>query len=206
MEKRKTVVIILLVLAGVLVGAGILYGKLAENYKPEQLQTQPVNSEEQEVTDTSSTEEFYQETTETTAPEVKLVPDFTAYDTEGNAVKLLSFFGKPIVLNFWASWCGPCKMEMPGFQNQYELQGQNIQFLMVNMTGGRETVESASSFLENQGYTFPALFDIEGSAAYAYNVRSLPTTYFIGADGALVASAVGAISEDTLKQGIEKIQ
>ena len=144
---------------------------------------------------------------ETTAPsQVALAPDFTVYDLEGNPVHLLSYLGKPIVLNFWASWCGPCKMEMPDFQKAFEELDGNVQFLMVNMTdGSRETVETAISFIESQGYTFPVLFDSDMDAAITYNAYSLPTTYFISAEGQVIARASGAISAELLQQGIDMI-
>ena len=143
---------------------------------------------------------------ETTTAQVVLAPDFTVYDLEGNPVHLLSYLGKPIVLNFWASWCGPCKMEMPDFQKAYEELDGSVQFLMVNMTdGSRETVETAISFIESQGYTFPVLFDSDMDAAITYNAYSLPTTYFISAEGQVIARASGAISAELLQQGIDMI-
>ncbi|MDQ9824562.1 TlpA disulfide reductase family protein, partial [Acinetobacter sp. 163] len=87
-----------------------------------------------------------QSTEATEAP--KQAPDFTVYTVDGEAVKLSDYFGKPIVLNFWASWCGPCKMEMPEFNKMAETLDGEVQFLMVNMTdGSRETVETASQYV-----------------------------------------------------------
>ena len=143
---------------------------------------------------------------EETAPADVPAPDFTVVDKDGNPVKLSDFIGKPIVLNFWASWCGPCKMEMPDFDEKAaELEGK-VQFLMVNLTdGAQETVETASAFIESQGYTFPVFYDTDQSAAYAYGVYSIPTTYFIDAEGYGIAYASGAISGDLLQSGIDMI-
>ena len=128
------------------------------------------------------------------------------YDVSGNPVKLSDYFGKPIVLNFWASWCGPCQMEMPDFQEKYETLDGQVQFLMINMTdGSRETVTSASEFIKDQGYTFPVFYDTETDAAAAYRANSLPTTYFIDAKGYVIARATGAVSGDTLQRGIDMI-
>ena len=128
-------------------------------------------------------------------------PDFTVYDKEGNAIRLSDCLGQPVILNFWASWCGPCKGEMPDFQAQYEAIGQNVRFLMVNLTdGAQETVESASGFIAQEGYTFPVYYDTDMSAAMAYSVYSIPATYFIDAEGHIVAQANGALDAETLQK------
>ncbi len=135
---------------------------------------------------------------------VQQAPDFTVTDYDGEEVMLSDYFGKPIVVNFWASWCPPCKAEMPDFEEAYKTHSE-VQFLMVNMTGGRETLESAKEHVESQGYTFTVLFDTEYSAAYAYYVNSLPATYFIDAEGNLVAYATGMLDAETLEKGIAMI-
>ena len=136
-----------------------------------------------------------------------LAPDFTVYDIDGNPVHLSDYLGTPVVLNFWASWCGPCKMEMPDFQEKYEEYGNQIQFLMVNLTSSSsgETVEGASGFIADQGYTFPVFYDTDSDAAATYGIYSIPTTYFIDADGYALAQATGAIDADILQQGLDLI-
>lgn len=132
--------------------------------------------------------------------------DFTVYDADGNSVNLSDFEGKPVVVNFWASWCGPCQMEMPSFEQKYNEYSEEIHFLMVNMTdGGRETVETAKEFMENTEYTFPVYFDTDMDASKTYRVYSLPTTLFIDAEGYGIAQANGALNAEVLQQGIDMI-
>ena len=133
-------------------------------------------------------------------------PDFTVYDAAGKAHKLSDYKGKPVVVNFWASWCGPCKSEMPAFQAMWEQYGDEVEFLMVNLVdNASETVKSAQDFLATTDYTFPVYFDTEQSAAYTYSIYSIPTTIFVDADGNLVNSIKGAMPQATLEQYIQQV-
>ena len=155
-------------------------------------------------TEPDNTENITQ--SETTEPVQYAAPDFTVYDAKGNAVKLSDFIGKPIVLNFWATWCGPCVQELPHFQEKYNKLGEQVQFLMVNLTDGtRETVTGVGEFLQSEGYTFPVFYDTATNAASIYRISSIPTTYFIDKEGYLVAGATGALSQEQLQQGIHMI-
>lgn len=134
------------------------------------------------------------------------IPNFTVLDWNGKEVKLSDFIGKPLVLNFWASWCPPCKNELPDFETACQKYDGDVVFLMVNMTDGdRETVETAKRYVESMGYTFPVYFDTKYEAAYGYGVSSIPQTYFIDADGTIVARATGMISLSQLEEGIGMI-
>lgn len=196
---KKKLFILIFVFVFLIGGAAAAYDGLGRQLEPEAL---TVHKPEKENTPADPQETAGQEETEGIP-----APDFTVYDREGNQVKLSDYYGKPIVLNFWASWCGPCQMEMPDFHEKHQELGEEITFLMVNMTDGAwETVEAASAFVEEKAYAFPVLFDTGMDAAATYGVNSLPTTYFINADGYAIAQAMGAIDGEALQQGIDLIR
>ena len=191
MKQKKTVLVLLLAFVLLLGGAYLLYTRLEGSVNTYQLSAQETRAPD----GTAASE----------TPGPVPAPDFTVYDEAGNEVRLSDYLGKPVVVNFWASWCGPCRMEMPEFQDKHLELGGEVQFLMINMTGGRETVETARDFIAGQGYTFPVLYDTEGDAAVTYGAYALPTTYFIDAEGYAIAQARGAINSETLQAGIDMI-
>ena len=194
MNKKLNVIILAAALACVLLVAGMAYNYLSKDAAPDSLAvvkpTETLSPTEETTSDNNAS----------------LAPDFTVYDLEGKAHKLSDFRGKPVVLNFWASWCGPCKSEMPDFDEAYRQHGGEIHFLMVNLTDGyQETVESASSFVAGSGYSFPVYYDTDMDGAATYGVSSVPVTYFIDDEGYLIAYGRGALTASALNEGIGMI-
>ncbi|MBE5791971.1 MAG: TlpA family protein disulfide reductase [Clostridiales bacterium] len=224
MKNNKSLIAIVLAMVLLLGGASAVYGWLGDSAAPDALvltgsakaedeaaadehnQTKP-NAENagDSVSADHTHEDEHAHDHDHEEDHVHLAPDFTVYDKDGNEVNLSSFFGKPIVLNFWASWCPPCRMEMPDFNEKYLELGDEVHFLMVNMTTGRETKQSAQEFIQEENFSFPIYFDTNQDAAITYSAYSLPTTYFINSEGEAVAQATGAIDIDTLQRGIDMI-
>lgn len=217
MKNKKNVIWVLGAVCAVILFVGVifLYHHLREEYKPDSLTK--VDSGEQsksdEVSDDLGEENRAGDADEETSNEkgsqedasAYIAPDFMVYDTEGNEVKLSDYKGKPVVLNFWATWCYYCKKEMPDFNAVYK-QYPEVQFLMVNATDGiQETEEAARAYVEEQGFEFPVFYDKEQQAVYAYQVSGLPATFFIDASGNLVTYATGMLDKSTLEQGIEML-
>lgn len=134
-------------------------------------------------------------------------PDFTVYDEDMNEVKLSDFEGTPVVLNFWATWCGYCKDEMPYFQKASEnFSEEQVKILMINMTDGRsETKEKAIEYMKNNNYKINLLLDIDQEVANGYRVSWIPRTIFIDKDGYIREDKVGKIDADTLNTMIEEL-
>ena len=176
---------ICLLLVIIVAAAVVLYGKLSKDYGGDNLvQTEP---------DTAEQASEY------------AAPDFTVIDAEGNEVRLSDYRGKPVVLNFWATWCYYCKAEMPDFDKACEMYPE-VQFLMVNATDGvKETVQGAKEYIEQQGFTFDVFFDTEYEAVNAYYVSGLPATFFIDKEGNLVTYGRGMLDFETLQRGIGMI-
>lgn len=179
--KKKNLALagIAVLLVAVLAVAAVLYQKFSGEYAGENL---------------GSTEEAQ-----------LAAPDFTVLDSEGNEVQLSDYVGKPIVLNFWATWCYYCKEEMPDFDKAYEAYPE-VQFLMVNATDGvQETMASAKEYVEQEGFQFDVFFDTNFDAVNAYQVSGFPATFFIDENGNLVTYGRGMLDFETLEKGIQMI-
>jgi len=131
-------------------------------------------------------------------------PDFALIDArdETKIRKLSDYFGTPIVLNWYATWCGPCERELPVFADAQEALGDEVQFIGVNFN---ESAEKAVGMLEEYGADFPALLDRDGRVSDHWRNSGLPATYFIDADGILRRAHRGPLSDEQLVENLATI-
>jgi len=133
-------------------------------------------------------------------------PDFELQNLEGQTVSLSDYRGSPVMLNFWASWCGPCRSEMPFFQQVYEDTEWEAAGLVILGVNIGESPSVAGGFMEDNGFTFPVLLDMTGEVAEMYNTRSIPATFFIDERGIIRHSDVGAFrSKADLEQRLRDL-
>ena len=122
----------------------------------------------------------------------KLAPDFQLESLDGQSVSLSSLQGKPLVLNFWATWCGPCRMEMPFVQGVYvDSKWSDLEVVILAVNVG-ESSSTAQSFMEANKLTFTVLLDTTNEVAMAYNISAIPTTYFVDRNGIIKNIKIGA--------------
>ena len=181
MKSKAKLILLIIVFSAVLFAAAFLYPRLsASYYETEQLVVEQ--------------------------PPIETAPDFEVIDAEGNAVKLSDKFGRPIVVNFWATWCRFCVQEFPEFDACAKEYGDRVEFMMVDLCDGySETVDKAAAFIERLGYTFPVYYDTKLSVPKSYDVSAIPVTVLIDKNGALYKTHIGAMNGATLRAYIEKL-
>lgn len=194
-SNKKLIILVIgfLTFSIFLVTAYLGYGNLASKYGNQNIVSERENSQNQE----SKKDKI----------KVKVkAKDFTVYDENMKEVKLSDYIGTPVVLNFWASWCPPCKEEMPGFNEiSKKYSKEKIVILMINLTDGkRETIDKAQEYIKSNNYDMKVLFDSKLDAANQYNISSIPRTIFIDKDGYIFKdNQAGIISEKELESQIK---
>jgi len=212
MKKYGKLIAMAVILAAILGVAVFAYQKLQAKANLPSLEEEVKSSETEkkedvpEDTKENGTESEKTETSEDPGAKRQEAIDVTFYDSEGEAVKLSDYYGKPVVMNFWATWCGYCKKEMPDFQEVYEEYKDKVEFLFINSTdGSRETREKAETYLKEQGYTIPAFYDEDLDAVYTYSVNSLPTTMLLDKQGRVAAYAPGLVEKEALVSALDAL-
>lgn len=122
--------------------------------------------------------------------ELQKAPDFLLNNLEGKTIQLKSLRGKVILINFWATWCCPCKEEMPSMETLYQQFGKK-DFTLLAISVDFEESQSVKKFIEKSGYTFPVLLDPRGKMLNLYRVRAIPTTFLIDKKGVILGKAIG---------------
>jgi peroxiredoxin len=137
-----------------------------------------------------------------------LPPDFELTTLDGESLKLSELKGKKVVLNFWATWCPPCKAEMPHMQNYYRNSAEedNVEIVAVNMTDSEKRgVKVVKEFVDSYELTFKIPLDEKGVVGEAYQVFQIPTTYMLNTDGTISQIVKGPLDESTLKTLIDDL-
>jgi len=127
----------------------------------------------------------------------KPAPDFVLKDIRGQSVSLAQFKGKPVLLNFWATWCGPCREELPSMQRLYEASKSNGGFQIIAISIDRSNIKKVNQYAEDLNLTFPILIDPDRETRKAYYIRGLPTSYLIDSEGTLRGFVSGARNWDS---------
>ena len=141
------------------------------------------------------------------AAERRAAPDFLLRDLDGNSVRLSDLQGKPVIVNFWATWCGTCRAETPDLIEMYEThRGAGLQLLAVNLREGQEPV---AKFVDDFGMTYPVLLDRNGEVAGTGRIggpnNGVPSTYFIDSDGVVRKVVFGYVTEALMAEGLALI-
>ena len=133
-----------------------------------------------------------------------LAPDFELQDLDGKTISLSGLRGKPVLLNFWATWCSPCRYEMPYLQEIYDEWSEKELVVLAIDVG--ESSSQAKTFLQSYGFSFTVLLDTNGSVADKYGIRGIPTTFLIDKDGIIQGIKIGAFqSKEEIEAGIRMV-
>lgn len=132
----------------------------------------------------------------------EIAPDFELTTLDGERVKLSDYKGKKVILNFWATWCPPCRAEMPHMQTYYEDQAaaDNVEILAVNLTKEDHGLEKIKTFKKEYGLSFPIPMDEKGEIGALYQAVTIPTSYILDAQGRVQTKFVGPMDGATIEQ------
>ncbi|MGM9945667.1 MAG: TlpA disulfide reductase family protein, partial [Lysinibacillus sp.] len=137
--------------------------------------------------------------------EIKYAQDFTLTTLQGEQVSLSDYKGKIVILNFWASWCGPCKEEMPHMQSFYE-KHPDVAMLAVNLTSMDLGIDAVKQFVNDFGLTFPILLDEADVVGKQYNIITIPTSYMIDPEGRIFKEVIGPMDERMMEDLVSELK
>lgn len=158
-----------------------------------------VSKDSKSSIDVSVSEEFQ-------AVEGEKALDFELVTLEGERIRLSDYEGKKVILNFWATWCPPCKAEMPHMQNFKENNdNQEVEIIAVNLTNVDKGDEAIQNFISEYGLTFPVPLDEKGEIGTEYKALTIPTSYMIDSNGIIRKKIVGAMDEEMMNRLIEEV-
>ncbi len=201
MKKIFKILLVVVILAGVLVGAVYAYNALKDDVK--------LNSKEESTAEQiqNKTEQQPGESAEVTENDRTLAPDFAVEDKDGNTVRLSDMRGKPTIVNFWTSWCPPCKAELPDFDAAYKELGNEFNFMIVHLSQNWNDKQSdGQRYIKSEGFSFPVYYDVNGQGDAAFDKGGIPLSVFIDKDGKVVNTFNGMLSADDLRQMIDQLR
>lgn len=169
--------------------------------------SQTEESEQESANSTDSATDQTGEKRQTGIEQGDIAPDFTLSSLQGEKKKLSDFRGKKVIVNFWATWCGPCEAEMPEMQSYYQKhKDEDFVVLGVNMTDTEKAKSDVQPFVDKYNVTFPIVLDQEGDVMSTYQVTGFPTSYFINKKGVIEYKLVGAMNKDMMQKVIGKME
>ena len=202
---KKNNVLLWALLLVVIIGGGFFLSQKLDSEKNEI----DLNAENENADSNTSTDNNLESIQNYIEVDKTLLPEFKLKDENDNEVSINDFYGKFVVLNFWASWCPPCKAEMPDLQklhNEFEEKDDYV-LLSVNLTDGqRETKAKADKFISDNNYDFNLLYDYDGIAFNLFNVQSVPSTFFIDEKGYAKGLIIGLTTQDDIKTVLESMK
>ncbi|OJV92443.1 MAG: hypothetical protein BGO39_31470 [Chloroflexi bacterium 54-19] len=131
-----------------------------------------------------------------------LAPDFTLNTLDNQVVKLSQYRGKPVLINFWATWCPPCEAELPMLEQTYQANQDKLVILGVNM---REDAGTVAGRVDKAGLKYPVVLDGNGDVTNRYQVRVFPTSLFIDKNGIVQRIILGPLTEDTIRSALDRV-
>mgnify|MGYP006289978933 CR=1 FL=1 len=197
----KKLSIFLLIL---LISITMISCKNETNIEESESQTDETTTNEKNIEEKDEIKENENQSNEKGITKGKIPYDITLKNLEGNTKNLSDYKGKVIFINFWASWCGPCKQEMPDFQKAYEnIDNSSFEIFAVN---AGEDVSTVKDFVDNYDYGFPIYLDTNSKYSKMYNIRAIPTTLIINKDFKIAKIHIGILTEKKINEYYKKFK